>query len=92
MMKKITVVLLAAALSGCINARVSPPIEVAMVPNDCRNRDAIIRWLTEQAEQPRQTLESEQDFLRHRKQIRAKIWDLRYQCQPVNNDQLRVYK
>lgn len=91
-MKNLCVILITVALSGCINARVSPPIEVAMVPNDCRNSDAIIRWLTEQAEQPRQTLESEADFLRHRRQIRAKIWDLRYNCQPVNADQLKVYK
>jgi hypothetical protein len=92
MMKKITVVLLAAALSGCISAKTSPPIDVALVPNDCRNREAIVNWLDEQAHIPQQRLESDADFLRHRRSIRAKIWDLRYQCQPVNNDQLRVYK
>ena len=92
MMKKITVVLLAAALSGCISAKTSPPIDVALVPNDCRNREAIVNWLDEQAHIPQQRLESDADFLRHRRSIRSKIWDLRYQCQPVNNDQLRVYK
>ena len=91
-MKTLLALASVAALTGCINAGVSPPINVAMVPDDCRNSDAIIGWLTQQAEQPQQMLEKDEDFLRHRRQIRAKIWHMRYVCQPVNADSLRVYR
>lgn len=71
------------ALTGCMTPKTSPPIEVAMMPNDCRNREAIINWLSQQAAIPQQRLESDENFERHRRQIRSKIWNMRYVCQPV---------
>lgn len=73
----------AVALSGCMTPQVAPPINVAMVPTDCRNKELIINWLSEQAAIPRQHRETEENYERHRRQIRAKIWNMRYHCQPV---------
>ena len=71
------------SLAGCMTPRTSPPVNMALVPNDCGNRETILTWLIEQAAVPRQTLETEENYERHRRQIRAKIWAIRYQCQPV---------
>lgn len=71
------------ALTGCMSPKTSPPLNVSMVPNDCGNREAIINWLTEQASIPRQPFETEENYERHRRQIRSKIWTMRYVCQPV---------
>lgn len=81
--ESLVMVLISAALSGCMTPNVSPPVNVAMVPNDCRNREIIINWLTEQAQRPQQMGENHENYERNRRQIRAKIWDLRYHCQPV---------
>ena len=81
--KHLAPVLALVALTGCMTPKTSPPIEVAMMPNDCGNREAIINWLSQQAAIPQQSLESDENFQRHRRQIRAKIWNMRYVCQPV---------
>ena len=75
--------LILVSLAGCMTPRTSPPVNMAMVPNDCGNRETILTWLTEQAAIPRQTLETVENYERHRRQIRAKIWSIRYLCQPV---------
>lgn len=54
-----------------------------MIPTDCRNRELIVNWLTEQVAIPRQPLETEENYERHRRQLRSKIWAMRYACQPV---------
>ena len=71
------------ALTGCAHHSTSPPLNVAMVPNDCANRELIVNWLSSQAAVPKQTLETEQEYERNRSAIRAKIWVMRYHCQPV---------
>lgn len=71
------------ALAGCMTPNVSPPVDVSMVPNDCGNREFIIDWLTQQAALPRKHGESLENYEFHRRQIRAKIWHLRYICQPA---------
>jgi hypothetical protein len=80
---KVLILSLCLSMAGCMSPRVSPPVNVAMVPNDCRNREIIINWLSEQAAIPRQPGETEDHYERHRRQIRAKIWNMRYHCQPV---------
>jgi hypothetical protein len=59
------------------------PFNVAMLPNDCKNREAMISWLDGQARIPQQRGESIRDHTRSRNAIREKIWDLRYHCQSV---------
>lgn len=70
-------------LAGCMSPKTSPPLDVRMIPDDCRNKEAIIDWLTEQASIPQQSLESDINYEKHRRSIRAKIWSMRYACQPV---------
>jgi hypothetical protein len=81
--KHLALVVAVVVLTGCMTPKTSPPIDVAMVPDDCRNRDAIVNWLSQQAAIPQQRMESDENFQRHRRQIRAKIWNMRYVCQPV---------
>jgi len=43
---------------------------------------AIINWLTRQSQTPRQ-FEPEQDYENRMSEIRKRMWNLRYHCQPV---------
>ena len=74
-MRTLIVAVCAFVLVGCTTVNYDPPVNVTAMPNDCANRTAIINWLTE--------LESKQPNERYRKDIRAKIWTMRYNCQPV---------
>ena len=82
-MNKLLAVLLTVAVVGCASPNPAPPVDVQLVPNDCANKSAIDRWLTQQANRPQQHLEREEDYARHRAAIRHRIWNLRYHCQPV---------
>lgn len=68
-------------VTGC--AHVQAPLSVQAVPNDCANQRAIAQYLTELAQQPRQPLESRQDYETSRKSYQARVWHLRYTCNPV---------
>lgn len=81
-MKSIALVTVMVCVAGCATNR-SPPISVRMVPNDCANREMIINYLSQEAAQPRGTFETEKDYERTRAEIRHRIWDVRYNCQPV---------
>lgn len=81
--KTVSVLLTAFTLGGCSTYRPSPPIDVSMVPNDCRNSQLIIGWLNQQAAIPQAKFESDEDYTRHRNRIRSRIWDIRYTCHPV---------
>jgi hypothetical protein len=63
-------------LSGCSNfgPKLSPPVDVSNVPNDCANQQGIIRWLETQ---------SQGEWNEHVAQIKARIWNVRYACNPV---------
>ncbi len=69
-------------LAGCATNR-SPPIQVRMAPNDCANREMITNYLNQHAVQPRGTFETEKQYENSRAEIRRRIWDVRYNCQPV---------
>lgn len=62
-------------VAGCASRVPAPPMSVQAMPNDCANRVAITNWLTD--------LERKQTDERYRGEIRAKIWTVRYNCQPV---------
>ena len=72
-MRYLLIVLL---LAGCSNfgPRLSPPVDVSTIPNDCANQHGIIRWLENQL--PKESNE-------YALQIRARIWNVRYACNPV---------
>lgn len=71
-------------LTGCVTAPpTAMPLNVAMLPQDCQNRQIMLEWLESQARQPQHRAESDRDFQRTRSEIRKKLWDIRYHCQPV---------
>ena len=80
--KLATAIVVAMCLTGCSTNR-SPPVDVRLIPNDCANRTMIINYLDQEAKRPRGTFESENDYERHRGEIRLRIWTMRYYCQPV---------
>ena len=82
-MNKLLTALLAVTLVGCASQPYRPPLDVSTIPNDCANKNSIIAWLDQQAAMPQQALESKEDYVRSRGQIRSRIWSLRYTCQPV---------
>jgi type IV pilus biogenesis protein CpaD/CtpE len=82
-MNKLLTALLAVTLVGCASQPYRPPLDVGTIPNDCANKNSIIAWLDQQAAIPQQALESKEDYVRSRGQIRSRIWSLRYTCQPV---------
>lgn len=69
-------VLIVLLLGGCSNfgPKLSPPVDVSLVPNDCANQHGIIRWLENQL--PKESNE-------YALQVRARIWNVRYTCNPV---------
>jgi outer membrane PBP1 activator LpoA protein len=73
-MKLVAVVIAAVVLTGCA-APQSMPMEVMIMPNDCANKDAIVRWLEKQSSRN----QTKQEYA----YVRTRIWNLRYHCQPV---------
>jgi hypothetical protein len=74
----------ALALSGCAAPRSDRmPMSVQVMPNDCANRAAIVNWLTQQASISRHPLESQESYEQAQRQIRYRIWSIRYNCQPA---------
>ena len=80
---KLAVVVATVALAGCSTAHRPPPVDVRLIPNDCANRHLIESYLTQQAQAPRATFESEREYDRSRAEIRHRIWGMRYNCSPV---------
>jgi|SaaInlV_150m_DNA_3_1039698.scaffolds.fasta_scaffold16175_4 hypothetical protein len=67
--------------SGCAvyNDR-TIPIEVSVIPNDCVNKKAIIRWLNAQEAQTQAMLTTDRQYEIQRKNIKHKIWSIKYHC------------
>jgi hypothetical protein len=68
--------LLVLVLTGCghFSPKTSPPVDVSLIPNDCANQQRIVRWLESQ---------SQGEWNEHVAQIKGRIWNLRYTCNPV---------
>lgn len=81
-MDRIFLIVLAALISGCATQK-QMPVDVSLVPNDCANRHAIIKWLESQAQLSKPVFESEHAYEQTRSAIKARIWTIRYSCQPV---------
>ena len=69
-------------LTGCAQAP-RAPTSVMIMPNDCANRVAIIKWLEDVAATPRSTFESQEQYEQNRSLVKDRIWRLRYNCQRV---------
>jgi len=59
------------------------PVDVALIPDDCANRHAIIAWLENLAKTPQTFTESDQKYDQAQSAVKARIWRLRYNCQRV---------
>jgi hypothetical protein len=83
-MRIVLALLAAAALAGCAAPRSDRmPMSVQAMPNDCANRAAIINWLTQQAAISRHPMETQESYEQAQRQIRYRIWNIRYNCQPA---------
>lgn len=72
---KIVLVLSISLLVGC--AKVNPPINLALVQDDCANQAAITRWLEKQSSLIRDGSDQNETY---KFNIKARIWQLRYNC------------
>lgn len=59
------------------------PVDVALIPDDCANRQSIIHWLENVARSPKSYSETDQSYEQSRAVIKARIWRIRYNCQRV---------
>lgn len=66
-------------LSGCASAP-RMPVDVSLIPNDCANRHAIVNWLENSANFYQNDRTHEQTVTN----IKARIWHIRYHCQPAS--------
>jgi hypothetical protein len=84
-MKLAAVAIVTAMLTGCAAPRdlSRVPAAVQIMPNDCANRNMIIQWLSRQAAVSRAPFESQESYDQAQAQIRYRIWNVRYNCQPV---------
>ena len=73
--------LVVATLIGCAN--IKPPVDVALIPNDCANRLAIIKWLESQADSNSTIFANKEKHEQYQSSVKTRIWNLRYNCQPV---------
>jgi hypothetical protein len=71
------------ALTGCAHHNITPPVDVRLIPNDCSNQQMIVNYLIQQSRRPRQMFESEKEYELTRAEIRSRIWNVRYHCNPV---------
>ena len=81
-MMKILATLVAVATVGCASVP-SRPIDVALVPNDCANQTAILKWLEQTARAPQSRFQSGEAYERNVTMVKARMWDLRYHCNIV---------
>ena len=80
---KLCALIAALTLSGCAYHNVRPPVDVRLIPNDCSNQQMIVNYLTQQSQRGRQMFETERDYEAHIAEIRGRIWNVRYHCNPV---------
>ena len=71
------------ALTGCAYHNMTPPVDVRLVPNDCANQRLIENYLVQQTKRSRNLFETESDYEDRIKDIRGRIWNMRYHCNPV---------
>jgi LAS superfamily LD-carboxypeptidase LdcB len=81
-MNKVFLLPILLVTTGCAMAP-RMPTDVSLMPDDCANRQAIIRWLESTAAAPRHSLERQEDYEKSQSAIKARIWRIRYNCQRV---------
>jgi hypothetical protein len=81
MLKIATTVIALSVLSGCTlyNNR-AMPVEVSIIPNDCANESAIIRWLESMERQEKGMLIDGGVYAQEQRAIKHKKWQIKYIC------------
>lgn len=71
-------------LSGCAvyNDR-TIPTDVSIMPNDCANQQAILKWLDYQERQDIGLLSDEGVYAKEQRTIKHKKWTIISKCNPV---------
>lgn len=69
-------------IAGCTTVP-KMPVDVALVPNDCANQQAITQWLIEVAKTSKSTFQNQKDYEQFQSQVKSKIWNIRYACNPA---------
>jgi hypothetical protein len=83
-MKHLLTIVAISSLVGCASGyRIAHTSEVNNIPIDCGNRNLMIKWLEGQAEYSKPYTETQKEYDAKTSAIKAKIWQLRYNCQPV---------
>jgi hypothetical protein len=83
-LKNNLLVLLLVALTGCAAPyRASSVKELQYIPDDCKNRVMLIGWLENQLEYRKPYTDTQKEYNAQTSAIKAKIWHLRYRCQPA---------
>lgn len=70
-------------MCGCATST-RAPVDVALIPNDCANRHAIIAWLDGLKRAAPAPLQDLSEHENQQRSYRARIWHLRYHCQPAS--------
>jgi uncharacterized protein YcfL len=83
-MKRLITILTLSLLVGCSSMyRMSEVSEIQDIPDDCYNRNLMIKWLSAQLEYGKPLTESQKVYDAKISAIQRKIWHLRYTCNPV---------
>ena len=79
-MKTLILTLTVLLATGCATYS-APPEAVAVMPNDCANKQAIESYLIKQVE-ANPGLMSEEDYETKKSYYKRALWQLRYNCNP----------
>jgi len=81
MLRTLLISALIVTASGCaiVNNR-STPAEVAVMPNDCANSNAILNWLNYQINQEPTWFKNKEEYDRGQRILKHKKWSLLYKC------------
>jgi hypothetical protein len=72
---------LSASLIGCSTYTMNKaPDDVAMMPNDCANEQALSRWLIARIEQDKPMTMSKREYQHAVSYNKHALWNLRYHC------------
>lgn len=72
-------------LTGCAVTFIppGPDVQVATLPTDCHNKDAIARYHSRTADHPKTLLQSREAYDAQVSFHKAQMWTIRYNCQRV---------
>lgn len=71
-------------ITGCAAPyRATSLKELEFVPDDCKNRHMLVKWLEDQLDYRKPLTDTQKEYDAQTSAIKHKIWHLRYRCQPA---------